>query len=86
MTQSPDSNQQDLEKRLLREIDEALEEMELSETAFQWAQNHPDAVDYAIRRQEAAVKHYCFLIRQAKKLELKVTQDELMQKVIKQIY
>lgn len=85
MVQSPDSNQEDLDVRLFEEIDKALLEMKLSENVFQWAENDPDAVDYAIRRNEAAVKHYSFLLRQAKKLGVKISNDDLMQKIIRQM-
>lgn len=85
MTRSPDSNRVDDETRLFEEIDEALQEIELSEQAFQWAQNIPEAVDYAIRRREAAIKHYDFLINQVKKSGVKLTKDELIMKIIRDV-
>jgi len=85
LTKSLDIGQEDLRAKLLEEIDEALQEIRLSEQAFQWALNDTVAVDYAIRRNEAAVKHYSFLLRQVKKLGIKLDNHHVMEKILQQM-
>lgn len=82
MTQSLDSNKE-RGNSLIEEIEKALLEINLSEKAFQWAQNDPDAVDLAIARKQAAVQHFDFLIKQAKKAGLKLDKSQLIAKLLK---
>lgn len=82
MTQSPDSNQESW-KNLIDEIEKARLEIDLSEKAFQWAQNNPEAVDLAITKEQAAIEHFDFLIKQAKKMGLKLDMNQLIAKVLK---
>lgn len=81
MATKPDSNQS--MRSLFNEIEKAKHEMELSENTFQWVQNEPGAVDLAITKKQAAVEHYNFLIRQAKKMGLKLNNKELINKLLK---
>lgn len=83
MTQSHDSSKE-REEKLIREIEEAILEINLSEKAFQWAQNDPDAVDLAIARKQAAIKHFDFLIKQAKNVGIKLDKGHLIAKILKQ--
>ncbi|HHY41383.1 MAG TPA: DUF2508 family protein [Thermoanaerobacterales bacterium] len=83
MTQSLGSSK-DREANLIEEIEKALLEINLSEKAFQWAQNDPDAVDLAIAKKQAAMQHYDFLIKQAKKAGLKLDKGQLIAKILKQ--
>ena len=83
MTQSLGSSK-DRETNLIEEIEKALLEINLSEKAFQWAQNDPDAVDLAIAKKQAAMQHYDFLIKQAKKAGLKLDKGQLIAKILKQ--
>ncbi|MDD2503497.1 MAG: DUF2508 family protein, partial [Clostridia bacterium] len=80
MVQSSDSNQK-ICKDLLDEIDKARLEIELSEKTFQWAENDPEAIDLAITRKRAAVEHFNFLIKQAKKINLKLEKEDLINRV-----
>lgn len=82
MTQSLDSSW-DRENNLMNEIEKALLEIELSEKAFQWAQNDADEVDLAIARKQAAIQHFDFLIKQAKKAGLKLDRKQLIEKILK---
>jgi|GEM_PF-2190389 len=82
MTQILDSSRERVDK-LIEEIEKALMEIELSEEAFQWAQNDNDAVDLAIARKEAAIQHFDFLIKQAKKVGLKLDRKQLIEKILK---
>lgn len=82
MTQILDSSRERVDK-LIEEIKKALMEIELSEEAFQWAQNDNDAVDLAIARKEAAIQHFDFLIKQAKKVGLKLDRKQLIEKILK---
>jgi len=83
MTKSLGSSK-DREANLIEEIEKALLEINLSEKAFQWAQNDPDAVDLAIAKKQAAMQHYDFLIKQAKKAGLKLDKGQLIAKILKQ--
>jgi len=82
MTQSLDSNKE-RGNNLIEEIEKAILEINLSEKAFQWAQNDTDAVDLAIARKQAAIQHFDFLIKQAKKAGLKLDKKQLIAKIIK---
>lgn len=82
MSQIPDSNQAS-RKKLIDEIEKARLEMNLCEKAFQWAENDPDAVELAITRKQAAIEHFEFLIKQAKKAGLKLDRNQLIAKVLK---
>lgn len=82
MTQSLDSGRGP-ENKLMEEIEKALLEIELSEKAFQWAQNDADKVDLAIARKQAAIRHFDFLIKQAKKAGLKLDRKQLIEKILK---
>jgi hypothetical protein len=68
MTQSPDRDQKMWEEKIIKEIEKAVSELDHSEIAFQWVGNDPDAVDAAISRIDAAINHYNFLIKQAKRM------------------
>lgn len=82
MVKSPDSNRERW-KKLKDEIEKAQLEINLSEKAFQWAQNDPEEVDLAITRQQAAVEYFDFLTKKAKKMGLKLDKNELITKVLK---
>ncbi|NLU09972.1 MAG: DUF2508 family protein [Tepidanaerobacter acetatoxydans] len=82
MTQTSDTNYENPEA-LIAEIEKACLEMYLSERAFQWAQNDSEAVDLAIIRKQAAVEHFDFLIKQAKKTGLKLDKNQLINKILK---
>lgn len=82
MTKSLDSNKE-RENNLIEEIEKALLEINLSEKAFQWAQNDPDVIDLAIARKQAAIQHFDFLIKQAKKAGLKLDKSQLIAKILK---
>ena len=82
MTKSLDSNKE-RGNNLIEEIEKALLEINLSEKAFQWAQNDNDAVDLAIARKQAAMQHFDFLIKQAKKAGLKLDRKQLIGKILK---
>ena len=82
MAKSPDSNRESW-KNLIDEIEKAQLEINLSEKAFQWAQNDPEEVDLAITRQQAAVEYFDFLTKKAKKMGLKLDKNELITKVLK---
>ena len=82
MAKSPDSNRESW-KNLIDEIEKARLEIDLSEKAFQWAQNDPEEVDLAITRQQAAVEYFDFLTKKAKKMGLKLDKNELITKVLK---
>ncbi|HHV18219.1 MAG TPA: DUF2508 domain-containing protein, partial [Thermoanaerobacterales bacterium] len=62
MDKSPDSNQESW-KNIIDEIEKALREIDLSEKAFQWAQNDQEEVDLAIARKKAAVEYFNFLTK-----------------------
>lgn len=66
----------------VKEIEKALEEKKLSEKAFEWVKNDPDAVDAAISRLKAAVDNYNYLIKQAKKLGISLDKESIFRKII----
>jgi hypothetical protein len=82
MAKSPDSNQEGW-KNIIDEIEKALLEIDLSEKAFQWAQNDPEEVDLAITRKQAAVEYFNFLTKKAKKMGVKLDKNQLVTKVLK---
>ena len=82
MAKSPDSNRESW-KNLIDEIEKARLEIDLSEKAFQWAQNDPEEVDLAITRKQAAAEYFDFLSKRAKKMGLKLDKNQLITKVLK---
>ena len=82
MDKSPDSNQESW-KNIIDEIEKALREIDLSEKAFQWAQNDQEEVDLAIARKKAAVEYFNFLTKKEKKMGVKLDRNQLMTKVLK---
>ncbi|SHM63526.1 Protein of unknown function [Caldanaerovirga acetigignens] len=59
-------------KSILREIEEAKNELQIAEKAFQWAKNEPEEIDAAIARLEAAMFRYNVLIKKAKEMGIKL--------------
>jgi len=55
---------------ILKEIEEAKEELKMAEEAFQWAESDTGQIDAAIARLEAAMLRYNFLIRRAKEMKI----------------
>jgi len=82
MTESPDRNRDKWDQSFLEEIERTRIEIELSEKAFQWVKNDPEAVDAAISRMEAAVGRYNVLIKQAKELGIMADKKSVYEKLL----
>ncbi|MCR4431872.1 MAG: DUF2508 family protein [Tepidanaerobacteraceae bacterium] len=83
MTGKPEAKRAKWEESLLEEISRARKEIELAEKAFQWAKNEPEAVDAALCRMEASIEHYNFLIKQAKRAGISLSDKDLFAMVLK---
>ncbi len=81
MAKKPDNCHKNRES-VIKEIEKALLEINLAESAFQWAQNNQKEVDLAIMRKRAAVEYFDFLIKKAKEMEVKLEKNQLLSKVI----
>lgn len=83
MTCGPIGNRRRWEKFILKEIEKAIEEKRLSEEAFEWAKDDPDAIDAVISRMEAAMENYNYLLKQAKKMGISLNKQTLLEKILK---
>lgn len=82
MTHGSFNDRREWKEIFLEEIEKALKEKELSEKAFKWVKNEPEAVDAAISRYKAAIDYYDYLIKQAKKQGITLDKKAVYKKIL----
>ena len=83
MQESPELEVNDWKKEFIVELERARKELILSEKAFSWVENDPEAVDAALSRIDAARKHFSYLVKKAKELGIKPDKKTVYEKLLK---
>lgn len=83
MQESQEYEFPDWKKEFFEELERARTELILSEKAFTWVENDPEAVDVALARIDASRKHFSYLVKKAKELGLKPDKKTVYQRLLK---
>jgi len=83
MQGSPDLEVNHWKEEFIDELERARKELILSEKAFTWAENDPEAVDAALSRMDAARKHFGYLVKKAKELGIKPDKKTVYERLLK---
>jgi len=83
MQESPELEFNDWEQEFLAELERARRELVLSEKAFNWVENDPEAVDAVLSRIDAARKSFSYLVKKAKELGIKPDKKTTYERLLK---